>query len=106
MSTTFRNNTNSGLPSTMCIIGIPGGCSVQPWQLKELVKNEVFDFYELKGNQLICYYRAMAPNETKTINLDLKTEVPGTFDVPPSSAYLYYTNEFKSWTSAKTIVIR
>lgn len=105
LSTTITNTTREGLPSTMCVIGIPGGFSVQPWQLKELQKSETFDYYELRENQLICYYRGMKPKQTRTINLDLKSEVPGSYTVPPSSGYLYYTNEYKDWTGGQTITI-
>jgi len=106
LQTTVKNTQSTGLPSTMCVIGIPGGCSVQPWQLKELMDSDIVDYYELRDHQLICYFRGLAPNATKTINLDLKTEVAGNYTLPPSSAYLYYTNEFKVWTSPVSIEIR
>ncbi|UTW62847.1 hypothetical protein KFE98_01430 [bacterium SCSIO 12741] len=105
LTTVLENTTSEGIPSTMCIIGIPGGFSLQPWQLKELMKAETFDYYEIRGNQLLCYYRGMTPGEKRTIRLDLKTEVPGTYESSPSSAYLYYTNEFKSWSSTKSVEI-
>jgi len=37
--------------------------------------------------------------------LDLKAEMPGEFEAPASSGYLYYTNEFKDWDSVETVVI-
>lgn len=101
----LRNRTYEGLPMTMALIGIPSGLSVQPWQLKELQKQKVFDFYELKDNYLIIYYRDMAPDETCTINLDLKSEIPGLFQAPASCAYLYYTNEHKDWIQGERIQI-
>lgn len=105
MSAVLSNKSNSEIPSTMAIIGIPAGFSVQPWQLKELQEKKVFDYYEIKGNNLAIYYRGMGPSAVKEINLDLKAEVPGTFDAPASSAYLYYTNEFKTWTSMEQVTI-
>jgi len=93
----LKNKTNDGLASTMVVVGIPSGCSAQPWQLKELQEKKVFDYYEINGNMLNIYYRQMAPSESKTINFDLKTEVPGSFTAPATSAYLYYTNEYKIW---------
>ena len=89
----------------MAIIGIPGGCTAQPWQLKEMQEKKLIDYYEISGNQLNIYYRQMAPNEIKQLNFDLKAEVPGKFLSPASSAYLYYTNEFKEWQSSQMLEI-
>jgi alpha-2-macroglobulin-like protein len=101
----LENKTNQGLPSTMAIIGIPSGCSAQPWQLKEMQDKKIIDYYEISGNQLNIYYRQMAPNEIKTLNFDLKAEVQGKFLSPASSAYLYYTNEYKEWQSLQVLEI-
>lgn len=106
MSATITNKKNTDVPSTMAIIGIPAGFTVQPWQLKELQEKNVFDYYEMKGNNIAVYYRGMAPNAVKEINLDLKAEMPGVYDAPASSAYLYYTNEFKTWSGMDKITIK
>jgi len=90
----------------MAIIGVPAGFTAQPWQLKELQEKKVFDYYEIKGNNIAIYYRCMEPNAVKEIKLDLKAEMPGVYDAPASSAYLYYTNEFKSWSGADKITIK
>jgi uncharacterized protein YfaS (alpha-2-macroglobulin family) len=79
---------------------------VQPWQLKELQEKNVFDYYEMKGNNIAVYYRGMAPSSVKEINLDLKAEMPGSYDAPASSAYLYYTNEYKTWSGMERITIK
>jgi uncharacterized protein YfaS (alpha-2-macroglobulin family) len=101
----LENKTNQGLPSTMAIIGIPGGCTAQPWQLKEMQEKKLIDYYEISGNQMNIYYRQMAPNEIKLLNFDLKAEVSGKFLSPASSAYLYYTNEFKEWQPSQMLEI-
>jgi hypothetical protein len=106
LTSTLTNKRNEGIPSTMVLIGIPAGFTVQPWQLKELQEKKVFDYYELKGNTIAVYYRCMAPNAIKEIKLDLKAEMPGEYDSPASSAYLYYTNEFKSWSATGHISIK
>ncbi|WP_028979764.1 MG2 domain-containing protein [Sporocytophaga myxococcoides] len=97
LTAVISNKTNEGLPMTMGIVGLPSGMSAQPWQLKELLEKKQVDFYEIRGNFVYLYFRQMAPKEVKTIHLDLKAEIPGTYESPASSAYLYYTNEFKSW---------
>lgn len=106
MTSTITNRKDTEVPSTMAIIGIPAGFTVQPWQLKELQEKNVFDYYEMKGNNIAIYYRGMGPKAVKEINLDLKAELPGVYDAPASSAYLYYTNEFKTWSETDRVTIK
>lgn len=106
LTATISNKKGEEVPSTMAIIGIPAGFSVQPWQLKELQEKKVFDYYEIKGNNIAIYYRGMAPKAVKEINLDLKAEMPGEYDAPASAAYLYYTNEFKTWSATDKVTIK
>jgi uncharacterized protein YfaS (alpha-2-macroglobulin family) len=42
---------------------------------------------------------------TKTIHLDLKADVPGKYQAPASSTYLYYTPEYKNWAAGTSITI-
>jgi alpha-2-macroglobulin-like protein len=106
LTATISNKKSEEVPSTMAIIGVPAGFSIQPWQLKELQEKGVFDYYEIKGNNLAVYYRGMAAKAVKEINLDLKAEMPGEYDAPASTAYLYYTNEFKTWCGLNKITIK
>ncbi len=106
MTATITNKKNEEVPSTMAIIGIPAGFTVQPWQLKELQEKKVFDYYEIVGNNIAVYYRGLDAKAVKTINLDLKAEMPGEYDAPASSAYLYYTNEFKTWSGLEKVTIK
>ncbi|MGD9210791.1 MAG: MG2 domain-containing protein [Desulfobacteraceae bacterium] len=96
---------DAGLPMTVALIGIPGGLSPQPWQLKEMQEKRVMDYFEVSGNTVIFYYRQMKPAEKRIIHLDLKADIPGTYTGSASCAYLYYTNEYKSWVDGKTITI-
>ena len=97
LTTTVKNKTNDGLPMTTAIIGLPSGTSVQPWQLKKLKEEHQFAYYEIFDNYLVLYWKELGPNETKTIHLDLKAEIAGTYTAPASAAYLYYADEFKHW---------
>lgn len=106
LTAVITNKKAEEVPSTMAIIGIPAGFSIQPWQLKELQEKKVFDYYEIKGNNLAIYYRGMGAKAVKEINLDLKAEMPGTYDAPASTAYLYYTNEFKTWCATNKVTIK
>jgi uncharacterized protein YfaS (alpha-2-macroglobulin family) len=106
LTTTIINKKDTDVPSTMAIIGIPAGFTAQPWQLKELQEKHVFDYYEIKGNNIAVYYRGLGPKAVKEINLDLKAEMPGEYDAPASSAYLYYTNEYKTWSATDKVTIK
>ncbi|HEX2957774.1 MAG TPA: MG2 domain-containing protein [Chitinispirillaceae bacterium] len=101
----LTNKTESGLPMTLAIVGIPAGLSPQPWQLKELQEKKIVDFYEVNGSEVVFYYRQMKPSEERTINLDCKAEVAGTFTPAASRAYLYYTNEDKVWVGMKPVQV-
>jgi len=105
LTTTIQNKTNEGHSTPIAIVGIPAGLSAQPWQLKELQEKGVYDFYEIKDNRVVFYYRQIAPNEQKVVPLDLKVEIPGSFEAEASSAYLYYTNEFKDWDNIGVVNI-
>jgi hypothetical protein len=105
LTTTITNKTKEGQPMTLAIVGIPAGLSAQPWQLKELIDKKVVDFYEIIGNNVVFYYRQMKPEEVRVINLDLKADIPGSYESAASTAYLYYTNELKSWVGGEKVSI-
>ncbi|WP_029902103.1 TonB-dependent receptor plug domain-containing protein [Prevotella sp. 10(H)] len=106
MTVKLQNTENEGKPMSVAIIGIPGGLSLQPWQLKELQEKGIFDFYEITNDNLVVYYRELGPAEVKTISLDLKAEIPGTYRAVASSAYVYYMNEHKYWIEGLSVKIK
>lgn len=100
-------NTKAGLqPMAIAKIGIPAGLAAQPWQLKELMEKKQAAYYEIFDNYLVFYWMGFAANETKTISLDLKAEVPGTYKGKASNTYLYYTPEYKHWNDGVEITIK
>ena len=101
-----ENTTNAGVPMTLARVGLPGGTVFQTWQLKELRDKGLIDFYETRPREVILYWRALAPAAKKDIDLNLLSAVPGTYEAPASSAYLYYTAEDKSWTKPVSIAIK
>ncbi len=106
LTTKVSNKQDKGMPMTMAVVGIPSGLSAQPWQLKELQEKGTIGFYEITDNFVVFYFRDLAPNASHTINLDLKAEVPGSFEAPATSGYLYYTNEYKCWSNTGSITIK
>jgi hypothetical protein len=99
MRARVENKTAEGLPMTLARVGIPGGLTFQTWQLKELKDKGLIDFYETRPREVILYWRAMAPNAKKDIDLDLIAATPGVYEAPATSAYLYYTAEDKTWVA-------
>ncbi|RFM36940.1 TonB-dependent receptor plug domain-containing protein [Chitinophaga silvisoli] len=86
-------------------VGIPGGLSWQPWQLKELIDKEQVAYYEIFDNYLVFYWRGMNAKETKKIALDLKVDVPGTYQGKAGAGYLYYQPENICWQAGETVEI-
>ncbi len=105
LTVNLTNKTSEGLPMTVALVGIPSGLSLQPWQLKEIMDKHKIDFYEVIKNYLVIYYRELKPSETHELYFDLKAEIPGTYQAPASSGYLYYTNEYKDWEDGENIRI-
>lgn len=91
------NKQNGLQPMAIAKIGIPAGLSLQPWQLKQLTEENKVAYYEIFDNYLVLYWMGFANNETKTIQLDLKADIPGRYVAKASNTCLYYTPEYKHW---------
>jgi hypothetical protein len=100
-----ENKTKEGIPMTLARIGLPGGTVFQTWQLKELRDKGLIDFYETRPREVILYWRALPPSAKKDVDLNLLAAVPGTYEGPASSTYLYYTAEDKAWAKPVGITI-
>ena len=100
-----ENTSAGGVPMTLARVGIPGGLTFQTWQLKELRDKGAIDFYETRPREVILYWRALGPSAKKDVDLNLLAAVPGTYEAPASSAYLYYTAEDKAWTAPVSLAI-
>ncbi|HFA51557.1 MAG TPA: TonB family protein [Bacteroidetes bacterium] len=106
LTTTLTNKSGDAVANPIAIVGIPAGLGIQPWQVKEMQEKELFDFYEIMDGYVVFYFRKMDGKEVKTIHLDLKAEVPGEYEAPASSAYLYYANDAVVWDKPEKIGIR
>lgn len=100
-----RNQQAILQPMAIAKIGIPAGLAVQPWQLKELLEKKEVAYYEIFDNYLVFYWMGFAPGGTKTINLDLKAEVPGIYKGKASNTSLYYTPEHRHWNEGLEVEI-
>jgi hypothetical protein len=105
MDIVVNNKTDETQPMTLVKIGIPSAMSVQPWQLKELQEKRMFDYYEIFDNYLVFYFVTLKPKAPIAISLDLKAEIPGIYRAAASMAYLYYTNEYRTYAEGMYIEI-
>ena len=64
------------------------------------------DFFEIRGRELILYWRDLAPNKKIEVNLDLIARVPGQYRGPASRGYLYYNADHKHWIDPIEVVIQ
>ena len=101
-----QNRSDRGQPSPIARLALPAGLSWQPWQLKKLVEEEQVAFYEIFDQELVLYWRDLAPGAAKTIRLDVKAEVPGQYAAAASQAYLYYQDELRSWVALPGVTVR
>lgn len=106
MKVAVENITAEGIPMTLARVGIPGGLTFQTWQLKELKDKKLIDFYETREREVVLYFRSMAPNAKAELDLDLIARVPGSYTAPASTAYLYYTDEYKAWVPPVSITVK
>jgi alpha-2-macroglobulin-like protein len=105
ITATVKNTTDVGQPMTIARIGIPGGTTFVLPQLKKLKEDGIVDAWETRPREVIVYYRALAPNAEKVVNINVTAVVPGSYEAPASSGYLYYTDEFKSWAAPVSVTI-
>ncbi len=89
----------------VAVIGIPAGLEPRHDQLKELVKAGRIDSYEVTGQEVVLYWRALKAGQVVELPLSLKAAIPGQYAAPASRAYLYYTDELKSWVPGLNITV-
>jgi alpha-2-macroglobulin-like protein len=93
------NLSDAPLSTVVAIVGIPGGLEPRIDQLKELVKAQTIDAYEVMGRDVVLYWRGMTPKQQVRVPVSLLAAVPGTYTGPSSRAYLYYGDEHKAWVA-------
>ncbi len=101
----IANKNDQVIPTPVAIVGIPGGLEVRHDQLKELVKSGKIDAYEVIGREVVLYWRFIKAGDKFDLPLSLIAAVPGSFTGPASRAYLYYTDEYKSWAPGLKVTI-
>ena len=83
----------------VAVVGLPAGMKV-PTDLKQLTdlrEKGAIDFFEVRGRELVLYWRELAPEQKSTLTVDLVCDVPGEYRGPASRGYLYYNADHKHW---------
>ncbi len=93
----ITNLSDAPLSTVVAIVGVPGGLEPRIDQLKELVKAQTIDAYEVMGRDVVLYWRGMTPKQQVRVPVSLLAAVPGKYTGPASRAYLYYGDEHKAW---------
>jgi uncharacterized protein YfaS (alpha-2-macroglobulin family) len=102
---TVTSRAADTLPTPIAIVGLPGGLEVRHDQLKELVKAGRISAYEVRGREVVLYWRDIQPNQTIEVPLSLMAAIPGEYTGPASRTYLYYTDEFKQWLPGMKVTV-
>jgi hypothetical protein len=112
---TVQVENKSGEPQGMAvaIVGLPGGLKV-PEDLKQLKEytakpangdRPLLSFFEIRGRELVLYWRDLAPDQKIEVPVDLIANVPGEYSGPASRAYLYYNADLKHWVEPLKVTI-
>jgi hypothetical protein len=94
-----------GVAMSVAIIGVPGGLEARADQLRELRAEGRIDAYELRGREVVLYWRGLAAGSTHVVPLSLLAVVPGMYTGPASRAYVYYTDERKHWAAPMQVTV-
>ena len=61
--------------------------------------------YEVLGRDVVLYWRSLAAEQRVDVSLSLFAAIAGRYTGPASRAYLYYTDEHKTWIDGLTAEI-
>ncbi len=99
------NKTKDVVPSPVAILGLPGGLEPRHDQLKELVKKGTIDAYEVRGREVVLYWRTLGGGARVEVPVSVIAAVPGNYTGPASRGYLYYNDEHKQWADGLQVEI-
>jgi hypothetical protein len=54
----------------------------------------------------VFHLEQLAAGEIRELNLDLRADIVGKFEVPASQAFLYYSNDQRVWNKPEKLEIK
>jgi hypothetical protein len=115
LTAVVQNQSGKDQGMAVAILGLPGGLELPKdmKQLKDMVRLQdndtkpgLISFYELRGRELVLYWRGMKQDQKIEVGLDVICRIPGEYRGPASRAYLYYNADRKFWAQPLSIAIR
>jgi alpha-2-macroglobulin-like protein len=103
----IENREKQGQGMAVAIVGLPAGMKV-PTDMKQLIdlrEKNVISYFEIRGRELVLYWRELAPEQKIDMTIDLVCDVPGEYRGPASRGYLYYNADHKNWVEPLAIKI-
>jgi hypothetical protein len=97
----------------VAVVGLPGGLTV-PTDMKQLKdyarvpedgSRPLVSAFEIRGRELVLYWRDLAKGQKVEVPVDLICRVPGEYSGPASRAYLYYNADHKHWVEPLKVTI-
>ncbi|MFO0821630.1 MAG: alpha-2-macroglobulin family protein [Gemmataceae bacterium] len=103
----FENLQASDQGMAVAIVGLPAGLKVPTdmKQLTDLREKGTISYFEIRGRELVLYWRALAPQQKIALTVDLVCDVPGVYRGPASRGYLYYNADHKHWVEPLAVKV-
>src|SRR5262249_19238056 len=109
----LKNVSKDGQGMAVAVIGLPGGLTLPEdlKQLKDFAKvpedgsRPLIGAFEIRGRELVLYWRDLAGGQEIEVPIDLVCRVPGEYTGPASPPYLYYNAESKCWIEPLHVAI-
>ena len=109
----LRNTAKTGQGMAVAVVGLPGGMTIPEdlKQLKEYAKvpeggsRPLIGAFEIRGRELVLYWRDLQAEQEIEVPIDLICRVPGEYTGPASRAYLYYNSDGKCWIEPLRVAI-
>lgn len=98
----------------VAVVGLPAGLRLpeDSKQLKALTARPAdggepkLGYWEVRGRELVLYWRGLAPKQSQTVAVELIADLPGEFRGPASRAYPYYNADAKHWVEPLTVRVK
>lgn len=73
--------------------------------LKSIQEEGVFDYFEVRGRDLIVYWEAVPAEFERKFYVAMIPLVPGFYQTPASYVYEYYNKDNIYWIPGMTLII-
>jgi hypothetical protein len=108
LTAVLENASGAGQGMAVAIIGLPAGTMLPTdlQELRDLVRAGKIDAFEIRGRELVIYWRELTPDAKVEVNVNLICQIPGQYRGPASRAYLYYNADERWWVDPLAINIQ